>query len=324
MTRFAFINLSQLPPPDIVETISFEKIYQELIADYRNRNPEYSAHIVESDPVVKALEVGAYREVRIRQRINEAVRAVMLAYAERADLDQLGAFYGVKRKVIEAGNPAAFPPIEPTLENDTDFRRRIQLAPEAFTTAGSDGSYIFNALSAGEAPSDVTITSPEAGKIIITYSFAPETIASKVKDASVHSPAPVEVIVSILGHEGTGEVTEETLNIVRNHLSGKYVRPTTDKVTVQKAEILNYSVVAKLFIQNGPDAQVVLQEAEKRCWDYVHAQHILGGEVNRSGLDAAMHIGGVRKVQLEEWTDITATYSQAPYCTSITITPVSP
>ncbi len=38
----------------------------------------------------EAAEENAYREVIWRQRVNEAARAVMLAYATGADLDQIG------------------------------------------------------------------------------------------------------------------------------------------------------------------------------------------------------------------------------------------
>jgi phage-related baseplate assembly protein len=41
--------------------------------------------------VTALLQVVAYRELLLRQRINEASKAVMVAYAASADLDQIGA-----------------------------------------------------------------------------------------------------------------------------------------------------------------------------------------------------------------------------------------
>jgi phage-related baseplate assembly protein len=319
MSRFAFINLSEMTPPDAVETLSFEDILEEMKADYLVRNPSYSVDVLESDPVIKALEVGAYRELGVRQRVNDAVRAVMLAFSKGKDLENLGAFYGVERKIIDPGDETATPPIAPTYESDDDYRRRIQLAPEAFTTAGSDGSYIFNALSAGNKPSDIDVQSPAPGTIIVTFTFDPDTSASKIKDASVTSPNPVEVVVTVLGHDGDGIVTDAILTEVTNHLSGKYVRPLTDQVTVQKASLLNFTVEATLTLYDGPDETVVLAEAGAKCWAYVRSQHVLGGEVNGSGLDAALHVGGVKRVTLNNWANKVANEAQAPHCTGITL-----
>ena len=55
---------------------------------------------LESEPIVKLLEENAYRELIFRQRINEAAKAVMVAYAIDGDLDQLGANNGVSRLTL--------------------------------------------------------------------------------------------------------------------------------------------------------------------------------------------------------------------------------
>lgn len=43
-------------------------------------------------------------------------------------------------------------------------------------------------------------------------------------------------------------------------------------------------------------------------------------EVSESAVHAALHVEGVRKVTLSNWSDIAATPAQAPYCTGITLT----
>ncbi|MFN1233522.1 baseplate assembly protein, partial [Enterobacter hormaechei] len=62
------------------------------------------------------------------QRVNDAVRAVFLASARGADLDQLGAAFNVSRLVINTGDPDAVPPVDPVCEDDDAFRERIQLS----------------------------------------------------------------------------------------------------------------------------------------------------------------------------------------------------
>lgn len=83
----AVIDLSQLPAPDVVETLDFETILAErkatLVSLYQEDEQEAVARALtlESEPLVKYLEENAYREVILRQRINEAAQAGMVAYA---------------------------------------------------------------------------------------------------------------------------------------------------------------------------------------------------------------------------------------------------
>ena len=117
---YTAIDLSQLPAPDVVETLDFENILAAMLEDLQGRDPVFNA-LVESDPVYKVLEVAAYRETLIRQRVNDAARAVMLAYAAGPDLDHIGARFNVKRKLLSPGDPTANPPIEPVWENDQEL-----------------------------------------------------------------------------------------------------------------------------------------------------------------------------------------------------------
>lgn len=93
-----------------------------------------------------------------------------------------------------------------------------------------------------------------------------------------------------------------------------------DRLTVQGAQILNYQVKAKLYLlSNGPESEPILAAAQQRLLAYVHQRRRLGMEVSESALHAALHVEGVRKVELEGWEDIVATKAQAPYCTGITL-----
>ncbi|MDD3652313.1 MAG: hypothetical protein PHC73_12625, partial [Immundisolibacter sp.] len=113
------IDLSRLPPPTVVETYSYEAILaarkQDLIDLFpADRQAELAAVLaLESEPLTKFLEESSYREVLLRARVNDAARAVMLAYATGADLEHLAAYLGVER-----------------LEGETDdrLRTRTQMA----------------------------------------------------------------------------------------------------------------------------------------------------------------------------------------------------
>lgn len=72
------IDLSALDPPDLVETLDFEELYQRKLEHFKRIYSDWTAAL-ESDPVVKLLELAAYEDVRFRARVNDAGRAVLLA-----------------------------------------------------------------------------------------------------------------------------------------------------------------------------------------------------------------------------------------------------
>jgi phage-related baseplate assembly protein len=289
---FTNVNLSQLPAPDAVEQIDFEVILAAMLADLRARDPVFDA-LVESDPAYKILEACAYREVLVRQRANDACRAVMLAFATGSDLDQVGANVNVARLVLDEGDPDAVPPVPPTLESDEDFRARIQLSFEAYTTAGSEGSYVFHALSAD----------------------------GDVKDASAVSPNPGEVVVYVLSRTGDGEASPTLIGLVEDALNAEDVRPMTDQVTVESADIVNYAITAELTMYPGPDSNVVLAAAQDAVEAYVAGVARIGYNVTRSGILAALHRPGVQNVALSlPAADVSIDDGEAPHCTAITLT----
>lgn len=289
MSVFTSIDLSNIPAPDVVEALSFETIFAEMLADLQGRDTAFDA-LVESDPAFKILEVAAYRELLIRQRINDAARAVMLAYAGGADLENLAALFGVVRLVIDPGDPDALPPVPPTYETDTELRRRTQLVLEGFSTAGPEGAYIFHSL---RVPA--------------------------VKDAAVSSPVPGDVVVTLLGREGDGTPDAETIAAVEAILQDEDVRPLTDNVTVQAATIVNYAVEAELVVFAGPDHAVVLDAAQAAIEAYV-AQQGIGRDITLSGIYAALHQSGVERVNLTlPVANITIDDDEAGFCTAITL-----
>jgi phage-related baseplate assembly protein len=292
MSSFTAIDLSLLPPPSVVEKLSFETIFSQLLVDLQTRDPSFTA-LVESDPAFKILEVFAYRELLLRQRINDASRAVMLAYAIGSDLDQIGALFGVVRFIITPADPDANPPIPLMLESDTEFRRRIQLSLEGFSTAGPEGAYVYWGLSAD----------PD------------------VRDISATSPTPGNVLVSVLSRSNGGVATPALLTKVAAVLNSDMIRPLTDLVTVQAITIVNFVVQATIYTYNGPDSSVVLASSQKALNEYLESVMTIGKDVTLSGLYAALHQPGVQRVALAQPTaNVVISSSQASFCTAKNIT----
>lgn len=299
MTTFTPINLAALPAPDVIEQIDYEQILAARKAYAISLWPaDQQAQVaatlaLESEPLTKLLQENAYRETLLRQRVNEAALAVLLPFAQAADLEQIAARFNVARLVIIPANPSAVPPVAAVMEGDDSLRERTQMALEGLSTAGPRNSYIFHARSAD----------------------------GRAADASCTSPNPAEVVVTVQSVLGDGTADAELLGIVTAYLSDEDRRPVADRLTVQSAQVLEYSVTAKLHLKTqGPEAEPIRATAEARLAAMVNQRRRLGLEVNSSALDAALHIEGVRRVELIGWVDIVATEGQAPYCTGYSVT----
>ena len=121
------IELSQLAPPNVIEPLDFDTILESLLSSINKQIPDYA--LLESDPAVKILELAAYRELLIRQRINDAAKSVFLAHSSGNDLENLGALFGVYKELDE---------------DEERFRKRIPLSLESYSMAGTSGAYEYH------------------------------------------------------------------------------------------------------------------------------------------------------------------------------------
>ncbi|UEB99918.1 baseplate J/gp47 family protein [Burkholderia vietnamiensis] len=286
------IDLSQLPAPDIVDPLDFETVFAERKARFISLYPadqraEIAATLaLESEPLTRSLQENAYREVLLRQLINDKARGILLAYARGTTLEHIAALFDVERLVIAAGDPENG--VDPVYEDDDSLRERVQLAPRGFSVAGPEEAYVFHARSAD-------------GRVLSAAAFSPE---------------PCVMVVTILSREGDGTASDELIEIVKKNLEGK--RPQTDEVIVQSAKIVRYTIRATLRFFSGPDRAVALAEANKRTAKFAADMHRIGMEVTVDGLHAAMRVAGVQKVLLDSPAGgVVVTGEQAPYCTGI-------
>lgn len=298
MTTFTPIDLSQLPDPDVVEQIDYEQILSERKAYAvslwpADKQAEIAATLaLESEPLTKLLQENAYREMLLRQRVNEASLANMLKSAKSKDLEQLAANVNVERLVVTPADNTAVPPVLAVMESDDSLRERAQMAWEGLSTAGPRNSYILHARSSD----------------------------GRIADASAESPSPAVAVVTVQSLLGNGSVDQSVLDIVAKYLSDDDRRPIADRLTVQSAQILNYSVNATLYLAtSGPEAEPIRAASEAKLATYVNQRRRLGVEVSESAIHAALHVEGVRKVVLHGWVDLSPTSAQAAFCTGYTV-----
>ncbi len=295
-SSYDVINLSALAVPDAIVVPDAADIFTRWLARLRELDPEFDA-LVESDPAYKQGEINAYQLTLAFQRVNDAVRAVFLASAKGADLDQIGAGFNVSRLVINPGDPDAVPPVDPVYEDDDAFRERIQLSWAQLNTAGARNAYRFHAKSADN-------------DVLDADAYGPET----------HN-RPGEVDVYVLSRTGNGEASPGLTEKVMSELSADEVRPLTDYVSVKSATIVSYAVTAELDIPDGPDAQTVLENAISTLTSYTLLSHRINGLVPLSAIYAALQQPGVSRVRLiSPVADLEAAAGQAPWCSAINVT----
>lgn len=178
-------------------------------------------------------------------------------------------------------------------ETDARLRKRVALAVEAFSAAGPVGAYRYHAMTA----------SPD------------------IRDVSVVSPSPGQVMVTLLSDSGSGAASAAQINAVREALNAENVRPLTDVVSVRSAEIVQYEIKAGLTILPGPASAPIIDKAKANAIAYADRRHNIGRDITASGLFAALHVEGVQRVDLKSPTDLPLepTNGQAAYATSVKV-----
>lgn len=290
----ATVDLSQLPQPQIIEVLDFEVILSEVKAVMLAAFPqEQQASVaaaleLESEPLNVIAQVVAYREMMLRQRINDGAAACMLSHAVSYDLDNLAGNLNTERLIITPETATT----DAVTESDTALRLRAQAAFEGLSVAGPTGAYEYFAKSA----------------------------SGKVADAKAISPSPAVVVVSVLSTEGDGTASAELLATVDKALSADDKRPVADRLTVQAAEIVNYQINAMLYFYPGPESEPIHTAAQDALQSWLNQQGKIGRDVARSAIMAALHVQGVQRVELlEPASDIVIADTQAARCESFAI-----
>jgi phage-related baseplate assembly protein len=299
-SRFTAVDLSQLPPPQLIEELDYEAVLAaakayvlvvwEAVRARRPDLPPLDTLDLEQEPIAIVLQALAYRELLLRALVNDKARAVLLAKAVGTDLEHIGVFFGVSRMpAVEnpRGTSVEFPQ---DFETDDRLRRRIQLAPEAFSVAGPAGAYEFHAI----------------------------TLSIDIDDAHAFSPEDGHVTLVLAGKDGE-PVSDGIIAAVTNRLARDDVRPLTDVVVVRRADIVTYDVALDLKILRGPDPVLIALAAETSIRKYAAERYRIGAEVYRAGIIAAAKVAGVEDVTTN-FADVICGDTEIPVLGDVPIT----
>lgn len=311
MSNNSVIDLSLLPPPDVVGQIDYEAIRADCVAKVLAEFPDFDADDL-ANPAVKVSGVFAYFEMLLRQDFNERAKQMLLAYATGTNLDHLGALMGVSRLSGEL---------------DDAYKARIQLAPTSFSVAGPASAYRYFALSAAATIADVSVTTPKPDNIkaLVESTLAAQGVGADIRAATRAAldaaTWPGTVLLSLLSSQGDGTATAEEIAAVEAAVADSAeVRPLTDYVLVQSAEILPYALDAELTLFEGPSSEVVVAASQAGAAAYTVAARKIGRDINLANIYAAITVDGVANARLTSLSaDMVVGETQAAYCTGINI-----
>src|SRR5690606_29347232 len=261
--------MSVMNRPNVIEPLEFETIFSANKSVLLGIYPD-AADVIdnESEPLCKVLQVMAYRELVLRQRVNESALAVMLAYAEKQDLDDVAwDQYRLKRLVITPATETT----DAVMESDTALRQRCLQSASEVSVAGP--AKYFEAL-AKNAHGDVA-------------------------DARAMSPTEGVVNVYVLSHTNNGTAQPDVLAAVDAVITSPERRPITAQVNTLQGPVTAVVVDATLVMPgSASSATVEALAAANSAMAAFAAERAIGQKLALSKLHSILHTSGVAQVVL--------------------------
>lgn len=296
------VDFSQLLPPSLITELSYEAIFtkrkESFISLYDASEQQAVRELLqrESEPVVKLLQENAYLEMLYQAKCNADARSLLLAYAEKSDLDHLALTeYGLTRLVVTPANNTVIPPIDTVYESDERLRERCLLSFDGMNTAGSANAYRYFALSADGRVDGIKVRSDEANPYLL------DIVITQVDSIN-------------------GEASAELVTAVQKVLDPDHVRPVCDRPTVKSSSATNYQIEAQLYVGKNAEDALLLEAANIRLDKYIKNAQKNGESIYRSAIFAALHVDGIQRVVITSpENDLVMDSYHHPFCIAKTI-----
>ena len=307
MTRFTDIDLARLPARPktaLAESEYYSAYMADLAARMNAVDIPYDVGGLATDTYAITGGAFAYRTTLVATALDDAVSAVLLPWSYGANLDGLGA---TQRPPVQRNplvpDPRPYDAFPEDWEKDESFKARIQQAPEALSTCGPEGAYLWFTLA---------VPGVHAASAYGPMSYGGNKAAPFTGLGEVHIP--------VVSESGDGAALESLIAAVQAAVSADERRPIADFVTVTAATILPYTINATLQIGTGADSSIVLMQGYTRLRALADYQYRPGGMVKAKALYAAAYVPDatgtpiVGDVDLNGFIDVNA----------IPITPATP
>jgi len=302
MNRLGIVQPEKLPYFAVLETIDTEDIIdarmKRLVALWKGYDPPagaiYDVEGLEFDPIKINQELCTYFELMLRDRVNQACRAVTTAYAVDGDLDTIATRYpgGVPRLERKDADGNVI-----WTEDDDSYRRRIWLSPSTLSPHGLEESYVFWALTCDPTLRDASATTREGtGQVNVTI-MAGELTGQAAWDNWQRG----KTVWGATYIGGTPRPTDVQLLTVRAYLHEHARKGLTDIVSVLSPTIKHTRFVLDVWLYPGMDSTVIMPTVRKNLQDLNDGQHWLGFDYTRMAIATACgNVNGVQNVHILE------------------------
>ena len=223
-------NDTSLADQSEVHNYNYEKILLDtkasLIKKIQVYYPNFSS-LSESDPMLKTIEIAAYRELLIRQKIKDTIKISLLSQSSGTSLNQLA------HLILDENKYA---------KNFTEIRTDISTFwnDTPYYTTGTKSAYQY-----------------------FVRKFGNETI----RDVNVVNKDHAVTIYILLNNENKLISSEKIKNDIQKKIENENIRRITDKINIQFAEIVNYTIEANITLDTNyslEDIEVMIKaEIEK-------------------------------------------------------------
>lgn len=214
-----------------------------------------------------------YGEIRIGETVVE-ITAVCMTPGSAGNNYEIGDISTIVDPVpyIDGAENITRPENGTDIEDDESLRKRIYMAPSAYSTAGTNDAYAY---------------------------FVRE-FNSEVSDVRIISPAPCIVEIRYLLKEG--EVPgEESISSLKAYLSQSSIRPLTDQVVVKAPELIPYDLKVKYFINQSDSNRVI---SIKKCVEEairsyeIWQRSKMGRDINPNELIRLILVAGAKRAEI--------------------------
>lgn len=306
-SRFGTIRPELLGDMQVLEELDSEELITdrmtklaELWSSYDPPNAAaYDVNTTEFDPLKIQAELAAYFELLLRDRINQAAKAVTLAFASGTDLDAIGSRYpyGCPRLTKTAGTWTG----SGAQESDDAYRQRIWLSPSVLSLSGSGQgtyqSYVFWALSCPMPTGKSALKHASAltvpGTGVVTIPILPLSTLS-----STWVVRPTDLHTHVLTPGADPQPSTAQVLAVHAYLSDDaYARKgLTDVVNVTAPQVYDTAINVQVWLLPGVDTTTAMGEVCDAVSDLIAATNWLGADLTLLALNGALMQAGVYNV----------------------------
>jgi phage-related baseplate assembly protein len=292
--RISVLNPARLQRMVVLEELNAEETLaqrmQRLKTLWASYDPpsaaQYDVENLEFDPIKINQEACTYFELLLRDRVNQAARAVTLAFAIGTDLEAIASRY-----------PGGVPRLEG--ESDERYRRRIWLSPNTLSPHGTAEAYEYWALTALPLLRDVTAIKA------VAHDYYPTIVISCLMGLEYDDPRP----------------TQQQLVLVRSYIQDLSRMGLTDVISVSGPKVKETAYNINVYLYHGTIPDQAIAQITSNLQQLIVNQYWLGHDHTHTAIHAVCALPGVHHIEiLEPATDIYIPSDWVVKVTAITLT----